>query len=119
MVFPVIPMGPASDTHNKHSPKSARVVGRCYPQWVGAPKMGNSGVASYIILKVDSLQAADTILVKFFRYENLGPGFNTAVSCAITNHPFVHDCCCWHCQQCCGQKLTSELIAWITKISSG
>ena len=41
---------------------------------------------------------------------------STAVSCAITSHPSVHDCCCWHhCQHCwhCGQMLTSELIAWI------
>ena len=36
-----------------------------------------------------------------------------AVSCAITSHPSVHDCCqhCWH----CGQKLTSKLIAWISR----
>ena len=40
--------------------------------------------------------------------------FSTAVSCAITSHPWGHDCCCqcqhrWHCQHC-GQKLTSKLI---------
>ena len=37
---------------------------------------------------------------------------STAISCAITSHPSVHDfwCCCW-CQHC-GQKLTSKLNAY-------
>ena len=50
------------------------------------------------------------------------------IICAITSHPSVHDCCwrychcchCWHCccHQHCGQKLTSQLIAWILRLTS-
>ena len=51
--------------------------------------------------------------------------FSTAYSCAITSHPSVCDCCCWHCWCCqhCGQKLTSKLSAygdWVqVELSSG
>ena len=43
-----------------------------------------------------------------FHFINQDRIFSTAVSCAITSHPSVRDCCCWYCQHC-GQKLTSKL----------
>ena len=49
---------------------------------------------------------------------NKSPIISIAVSCAITSHPSVCDCFCrYHCQYCwhCGQKLTSKLIAWISR----
>ena len=46
--------------------------------------------------------------------------FSTDVSCAITSHPFVHDCCwhCWCCWRCRAMKYISTLHSIITLGSS-
>ena len=78
------------------------------------------GPFDYNLIQMDDYQA-DSCAVSPSAFLLLYPLlFSTAVSCVITSHPSVHDCCCRHCCYCQhhGQKLTSKLIAWILRLSS-
>ena len=57
-----------------------------------------------------------------FHYGNLTKGmipYQFIFSTAVSLHPSGCGCWCWHCCCChgwhCGQKLTSKLIAWISR----